>query len=268
MSGNSPDAGAARWEARNLRAYARVPVILTTAAVAMALFVEFLPPIFRWEGSAISRLPPLSALPADLAVYSWRFALCFLLLGLLPLGVGWRLGFGPRSLGLCGWDRSSLPSRWLAVLLAAAGLIGMGGAFDPGIAAYYPYARSMPELVRSHGVGVLAAHALLYCSLYYLPWEFFFRGFLLRPLVDLLGTSARGDLTPEMIALASVQVIPSALLHLGHPLNETLAAIPFGLAMGILVLRTRSVVPGFLIHAVIGLATDTTLLLRQPGGLR
>jgi membrane protease YdiL (CAAX protease family) len=57
------------------------------------------------------------------------------------------------------------------------------------------------------------------------------------------------------------------LLHVGHPLSETLGAIPFGLALGVLALRTRSILPGLLLHAAIGLATDTTLVMKQLGDL-
>jgi membrane protease YdiL (CAAX protease family) len=257
--------GATGWSA-DLKAYARTPVMLAAAAGVMALFVALLPPVLRWETSDVSRWPPFSAFSADLGVYLWRFLLAFVLLGLCPLVVGWLLGYGPRSLGLRAWNRAALPPAWLALLLLVALLIGFCGAFDPSIAAYYPYARSLPTLIHAHGAGALALHAVMYFVLYYLPWEFFFRGFLLRPIVDLLDADALDRVTPATFALASVQVIPSALLHVGHPLSETMGAIPFGLAMGFLALRTRSFVPGLLIHAVIGLATDMTLLLRSIGG--
>ncbi|HUX50091.1 MAG TPA: CPBP family intramembrane glutamic endopeptidase, partial [Spirochaetia bacterium] len=53
--------------------------------------------------------------------------------------------------------------------------------------------------------------------------------------------------------------------HFGHPFNEMASAVLFGVLAGWLVVRTRSIIPGLLIHAAVGMTLDTALLLRAAG---
>ena len=78
--------------------------------------------------------------------------------------------------------------------------------------------------------------------------EFFFRGFLLLPLADVLGWLAVG-----------VHVVPYAIVHAGKPVWELFGSIVFGLATGWLALRTGSILYGFVLHG--GLATLGALAL-------
>ncbi|HNS05611.1 MAG TPA: CPBP family intramembrane metalloprotease [Candidatus Saccharicenans sp.] len=78
--------------------------------------------------------------------------------------------------------------------------------------------------------------------LYYLSFEFFFRGFLLFGLKP-----AFGRLNSLLI-----QTIPCCLVHIGKPLNEVLAAIIASLIFGYLALRTESIWYGVVIHWLIG----------------
>ena len=64
-----------------------------------------------------------------------------------------------------------------------------------------------------------------------------------------------------------MQTVASTLVHLGKPLPETLAAIPFGLLFAVLAVRGRSLVWPILLHLVIGLSTDVWSLHHQ-GWLR
>ena len=82
-------------------------------------------------------------------------------------------------------------------------------------------------------------------------WEFIFRGYILFGLEKKFGLYA-----------IFIQMIPFVLLHSGKPFIETFASIFGGLFLGYLALRTRSMLHGFLIHAIILVALDLIALLK------
>ena len=63
------------------------------------------------------------------------------------------------------------------------------------------------------------------------------------------------------------QTIPSTLLHFGHPLSELASAVVAGIVFGRLAWKTRSIVPGLILHAAIGLGTDGFIVLKGAGYL-
>jgi membrane protease YdiL (CAAX protease family) len=150
------------------------------------------------------------------------------------------------------------------------------GAYNRPIFEYYPYSRTLTES-RPGGAAGFLLHALLYFSLYYVPWELMFRGLLLFPLVRLAsargtlaeatGASAATDRSALLLAVACLQALPSTLLHFGHPWSETLMALPFGFLLGWVALRTGSLLPGLALHASTGIFLDLFILLRRGGAL-
>ena len=167
----------------------------------------------------------LLVIPA--ALLFWRGDLAH-----VPLGWGrWQLGL-PFTVGL-------------GALLAGVIYLGSG---DTGLQGTYPWAGAWPGASPRH----FAAWAGLY-ALYYVSFEFFYRGFLLFTLQDAWGLSAA----------VWTQVLLSTLIHVGKPLTETLAAFPAGFLFAFLALRTRSLVWPVLLHLIIGLVTDAAVLGRQ-----
>lgn len=79
--------------------------------------------------------------------------------------------------------------------------------------------------------------------------EFFFRGFMVHGLKDRFG-----------IYSVLVMTIPYCMIHFGKPLPETVAAIIAGIVLGVLSLRTRSVLLGVCIHYSVGLMMDLAAL--------
>ncbi|TFG83190.1 MAG: CPBP family intramembrane metalloprotease [Spirochaetales bacterium] len=244
-----------------------VSTIIGTGAIACVLFTALTPPMFD-----LSILAPVAVSlrigPARLA-YWWRFALSTILLGLFPLIVGLVTGFSARSLGLAS-ARPILRSPLFWLTAAAALAIGAAAGMSPAVGAYYPYARDLVDLVRSGGPMHFAGHLALYFFLYYVPWEFCFRGFLLLPFVAAAESLASAPgLDPERRQSASMllwmailfQVIPSTMLHFGHPLSELASAIPAGVAFGYLAYRSRSIVPGLILHAAVGFGTDAAIVI-------
>jgi membrane protease YdiL (CAAX protease family) len=243
----------------------REPALVVVAGLAMIGYPYLTTPLLGPE--MLRRLPWIGSLPGDLPAYALRFLCSFLLFGLLPLVAALALGERPAGLGLR-LPRPLRP-RWVYPLLSLLILVGVFvGAHNPELAAYYPFSRTLA--LAWGGVG-FAVHIVLYVTLYYLPWELLFRGILLFPLVRLADrlTAERGPggalAIPALFVI--LQAIPSTLLHIGHPLPETLFALPFGILVGWLALRTGSLLPGLALHALAGIFQDLFNILRASGVL-
>lgn len=113
----------------------------------------------------------------------------------------------------------------------------------------------------AHLSGTVNLKALLYYELalgfYMFCWEFFFRGFLLFGLQkSRLGAWGAVIVQALLFALLHWSYTPGA----SKPPVEVLSALPGGIVLGILALRTRSFVYGFLAHWAISLTLDVILL--------
>jgi membrane protease YdiL (CAAX protease family) len=142
--------------------------------------------------------------------------------------------------------RIGIPGRtWgtLALLAPVFVLIAYLSTGDPQIRIKYPI---------NHQAGTsteaFALHAALNL-LYYLGWEFYFRGFLLHGL--------RGSVGDANAVL--IQVLASALVHIGSPAAEAFGSILGGLLWGALALCTRSLLAGLGQHFLLGVALDAFL---------
>jgi membrane protease YdiL (CAAX protease family) len=115
----------------------------------------------------------------------------------------------------------------------------------------YPFAKAAGGSVR-----IFVGYELSYLFLYYLPWEFVFRGVLFLPLVPAVG----------LVPALAIQTVISTLLHIGHPDTEIFAAAGAGLVFGAIAYATGSFLYTFILHAATGIATDTFLFLRRRRG--
>ncbi|MDQ3460254.1 MAG: CPBP family intramembrane metalloprotease [Deinococcota bacterium] len=183
------------------------------------------------------------SLAAALGNIGWA-ALFFLLVPLVLLRL---VGMSSRDAFLqVGDARFGLQATALMSMIAVPVL--WFAAQDAALQASYPWAGSWP----GQSALTFLAWAGLY-GLYYLAYEFFFRGFMLRVLEPHWGLSAA----------IWVQALTSALIHLGKPPLETLGAIPLGLVFAALAVRTRSILWPALFHLVVGLLTDAFSLHHQ-----
>jgi membrane protease YdiL (CAAX protease family) len=160
-------------------------------------------------------------------------------------------GFFPTDLGLVGPIQPFFQTPIFNGLLAGAVLIGVIGSFDPALVDFYPYG---PEFVYRRPLG----HAAAYTILYYLPWEFFFRGVLILPFI-----SERDGYDQAMPGIALAQGSTFSPDSLWSSLIGTLGAVIFGIAAGYLVFRTRSIWPGFVLHATIGIVLDLMIVFQE-----
>lgn len=115
------------------------------------------------------------------------------------------------------------------------------GSHMPQVRAEYP----LSKLVQDNA-SVFLLYEFSYVLLYYVGWEFFFRGYMLFGLREKFG---------DTYAIL-LQVIPSALLHFNKPESEFLGSIVLGIVLGYLALRTRSILYPLIIHSCIGVFTD------------
>ncbi|HAS54041.1 MAG: hypothetical protein A2X56_07375 [Nitrospirae bacterium GWC2_57_13] len=226
------------FDKRDINTY----VILLSAPVLLTLY--------RYHGTAgqfSGYFPGLQASPlADLYGVLWQFFAFFILAFLLPLlFVKTRLkrpladlGFGPgdhvfgRKVLLV-----ALPLLVIPLTFIASGM--------PDVRSEYPLSKTL----FAHRDLVLWYEAA-YVLVYYIAWEFFFRGFLLFPLAERFG---------GMNAVL-IQTISSCLVHIGKPEAEIIGSIFAGIIFGVLALRARSFWYGFVLHAAIGVLTDLFIL--------
>ena len=92
--------------------------------------------------------------------------------------------------------------------------------------------------------------------LYFIGWEFIWRGYVVFGLAPHTGGAVA----------VLVQMIPFVILHYGKPLPETIGAIVAGIALGALSLRVRSFWYAVLIHWSVMLTIDVLSTLRYQSG--
>ncbi len=82
--------------------------------------------------------------------------------------------------------------------------------------------------------------------------EFLFRGFMVHGMKHRFGVYA-----------VFIMVIPYCLVHIGKPFGETMAAILAGIILGMLSLKSRSIILGIMIHYSIAISMDLFALWRE-----
>ena len=262
-----------------IKPWTKPAAYIALASFSCLLYSAFTPPLLTPEAAA--RLPLVGSLPGDLPGYWARFILSFLLLGLAPAAMAFAFREKPPDLGLS-LKTPILRKPWFWLLLPLAAAIGAIGASSPDLGSFYPYSRDLIGVVGKRGMLPFVGHFAAYFFLYYLPWEFYFRGFLLFPFAlaaekSFAAAGATAGATAGaatavaearatvLAALVLFQTIPSTLLHFGHPLTELASAVAAGLVFGVLAWKTRSIIPGLLLHASIGLGTDLFIVLKGAG---
>src|SRR5664279_775429 len=174
---------------------------------------------------------------------TYSFSMCFVLFGLIPAMIVkfvLRERLADYGVGLGNRIRTF---RSFLLLSPAILLVAWVSSGNPALGAYYPLNKSAGSSPTMFGF-----HAATYL-LFYVGWEFHFRGFVQHGL-----RQAMGDRQAIL-----VQTLISAIAHLGRPAIETYAAVGAGLLWGILAFRTRSLLSGLLQHALLGITIDYCL---------
>ncbi len=171
------------------------------------------------------------------------FTLAFTLLGIIPFALATAFGLRHSDLGL-GWGNARLGVAIVAIGTPLAVIGGYVGAQNPEIRQAYPLDPTVTT-----AAAVFAIHALLYL-LYYVGFDFFFRGFLLFGLLPRFGPRASNLFQAGL----------ATLVHVGKPTAELIAAFPASLLFGYVTLRTGSIWYAVLGHWIVGVAMDWVIL--------
>ncbi|MBR57310.1 MAG: hypothetical protein CMH54_04550 [Myxococcales bacterium] len=118
-------------------------------------------------------------------------------------------------------------------------------SYDPHFQATYPFYKNPSSLMH------LLAWELCY-AMQFVALEFFFRGFMLHGLKKRYGTSA-----------IWIMVIPYCMIHFPKPWPETCGALVAGTVLGVLSLRTGSVMGGAAIHIAVAWWMDILSLWQK-----
>jgi hypothetical protein len=177
-------------------------------------------------------------IPPQHQLFGWQ-ALNFLLLFVGPVLLI-RLVFRERlgEYGLC-LGESRTWGRWLLVLLAVMLPLVAIASRTPDFQAFYP--RYDPA--RDNAWRLLPSMAGW--LVYFLAWEFFFRGFLLFGLGRRLGAIA-----------IFIQMVPFVMAHFPKLELESLSAIVAGIALGAMAWRGKSCLGPWLLHWLVATAMD------------
>lgn len=179
----------------------------------------------------------------------YEYSAAFLLMFVIPLLIvkvafrGSLRGFGLR-MGDARWG-----FRLVAIALPLSLLAAYIASLDPAVREEYPLAKG--------AIGHVSTFLIVevFYLVYYLGWEFLFRGFMLFGLEEKYGA----------LAAILLQMIPSTIVHIGKPASESFAAIVAGLVFGYIAVRTRSILYPLILHAAVGIGTDVFVMLRFWG---
>jgi CAAX amino terminal protease family. len=256
-----------------IKSWVKGAAYICLASFSCLLYSAFTPP--GLTSAAAAGIPIIGSLPGDLPGYWARFCLSFLLLGLAPALLALAFRERPEDLGL-NFATPILRRPWYWLLVPVSVGIGAIGALGSDMGSFYPYSHDLVARVREGGALPFLGHYAAYFFLYYCPWEFFFRGFLLFPFlaaaekalsstIEKDNDAAGGEGAMTLCAIVLFQTIPSTLLHFGHPLSELASAVAAGIIFGVLAWKTRSILPGLFLHAAMGLGTDGLIVLKGAG---
>ncbi|MFZ5757845.1 MAG: CPBP family intramembrane glutamic endopeptidase [Pseudomonadota bacterium] len=223
---------------RELFATVRRPEIFFWALLLAALALHLVPGTRQFYALEIAGAGADPRLTPELSWHSilWHHAATFVVF-LLPLLLMRRAGIHAGGLSLFSPGDWRWGLKWTLLGCAVATGPAWLQAGDPAWLAEYPL--SMPAF---DSAGMLAIFLFSYL-LYYIGWEAFFRGYI--------GFGMTGLGYTPFLALMT-QVVISVLVHIGKPHAELLGAIPFGILMGIVAWRSRSLLWPLLIHFYLG----------------
>ena len=182
--------------------------------------------------------------------WMWWFGAQGLTGFVLPVAVLlWIFRRKPAKVGL-GWGDVRFAGRvlllYIPVVLVGTWLLSASGDFQEAYPHYREAASSWTAFALYHAVFIL----------YWVGWEYLWRGFLLFGTAHTLGVYA-----------IFIQAIPFALLHLQKPVPELALSVVGGILLGAVVWRCRSFWIAVPIHAIQMLFLDFWCSLRLRTGV-
>ena len=135
---------------------------------------------------------------------------------------------------------------WYVALAMPIVFFAYFASFSQDFLNTYPFYR----LAFRSGIDLIAWEVIYLSQFVFL--EFFFRGFLLHACRPAFGANA-----------LFVMCVPYLMIHFAKPWPEATGAILFGLFLGILALRSRSIWGGAAVHMTVALSMDLLALMQR-----
>lgn len=192
----------------------------------------------------------------DLKAFLLYFAYFSLFLLIIPLITIFIYSAQPlEALGKLGFQLGDfrLGLKIILISIPVCALSAFIGSNDPKLKNYYPFSK---KACKSPTTFVL--YEASYLFLYYVAWEFAFRGFFLFSIAGMAADSKAG-----ILAAILVQTIISTVYHLGHPDTEIFSSFIGGIIFGTIAYATKSFLYTIFIHSLLGILNDTLIYLRH-----
>ena len=194
---------------------------------------------FEWTGQgSLSPLYPF---------IFWQLG-TLLMLGIIPFLIGrYLLKLPPQKMGfaLPKWNPRS---KWMFGLFLGGMIpIVIGISFTKSYLAFYPECKIVTASVAAYLIYELGY------LIYFMAWEFFYRGYILFGLEPSIG---RGN-----AALVSTMLF--AVMHFSKPEAEALGALVAGLALAALAFETGSFLPCAILHWLIAASMNVSAILQR-----
>lgn len=146
------------------------------------------------------------------------------------------LHFGNYKLGL----------KIIAIATIIVPIICLTTVFDKSMSSTYP----LISFNLYNSWWEITLYFLSYI-LYYIGWEYLFRGIALKGTKDKIGILGAILFTTLISSL-----IHTSIANFGKPMLETLSAIPAGLIFGYITHKTNSIYYSLYTHSIVGILTD------------
>ncbi len=168
-------------------------------------------------------------------------------LGLIPLAVlaGFEVPLKDLGLASRNW---ALTLQWTALLSVPIVALNFFATRSAENLAMYPQLR-----LREWGWGHVVLSAMSWAA-YLLAYEFLFRGLLLFGSLSALGP----------VPAVALNVSLYSLVHVPKGAREAFGAIPLGLVLCVLTLKTQTIWLAFLVHLALALSNEWFSLWRHP----
>lgn len=170
----------------------------------------------------------------------------------IPVAAWWFL-HDRKDQPLYGFKRTNIkPYLWLLLMLLPFIVLA---SLTKDFQKMYPMATKTLNVAKiEEGRAGYASVFEFFYGLNYVNTEFFFRGFLILALSRWLGYGA-------ILPVAAFYLT----IHIGKPLGETISSLFGGIILGVLVLETRSIWGGVLIHVGIAFAMEAAAAVAKGG---
>jgi hypothetical protein len=167
--------------------------------------------------------------------------------------IAWWFVRDRKNQPLYGFKRTNVkPYLWMLLILLP---FIIAASFTKDFQKMYPMATKTLNVAKiDDGRFVYASVFELFYGLNYVNTEFFFRGFLILVLSRWLGPGV-------ILPVAAFYVT----IHIGKPLGETISSFFGAIVLGVLVLETKSIWGGVIIHVGIAFAMEAAAAVARGG---